>query len=292
MKVRILVNRIPVLLIGLTGCSGDGGTAGIEGSSTAASGGTAGESSGVTSGADSASSMPLGMSETGVGEVDPCEDPQVIPPPPVDCSAADGVIEGSVLIEDGGDDPSILEGVVRVEGALRINRTALINLDFMACLQEVGGDVTIFGNEQLTDVDGLWSLTTIGTDFVFSQNDAIEVFDGLPNVSVIPGSVVIRENASLLRIDGFHSLVELEGLGEDPETGEPIGGQLVIQANPMLERIDGLLGLRVIHGAITTTANPVLCLSSVYSVVECMEEAPPLSSWCMVEPEGCGDLDC
>jgi hypothetical protein len=221
-----------------------------------------------------------GSSESGA-MLGPCDDPQVIPPPPVDCSGADGVIAGSVIIGEGGtDDPSILEGVRRVEGSLRIYRTDLTNLDFMACVEEVGADVTIFGNEQLVDVGGLWSLSDIG-EFVFSSNDAIEVFDGLPNLVSIPGSVVVRENASLRRLDGFHRFVGLDGMGIDPETGEVIGGNLTIQENPVLERIDGLLGMMVIHGRWQVISNPMLCVTSVISVIGCIvDPAQPDQGWC------------
>jgi hypothetical protein len=264
------------LALGLmsTGCPDDGGPAGPP----ATAQGTTSGGPAVTSGVDGSSTMPIGM--TGTVEVDPCEDSQVIPPPPVDCSGADGVLMQSVLIEDGGDDPSILEGVVRVEGAIRVNRTELTDLDFMACVQEVTGDVTIFGNEQLTNVDGLWSLAEL-TDFVFSQNDAIEVFDGLPNVSVIPGSVVIRENASLQRLEGFHGLEHLQGMGVDPQTGETIGGSLVIQENPVLQRIDGLLGLRT-AARFLVGGNEMLCVSSYQSVGACTElPEDPLEQPCI-----------
>ena len=104
-----------LVMLVLTGCTSNV-VPGLEGSATGASESTsATTSSGATSEADGASTTPLGMSETGM-PVEPCDDPQAIPPPPVDCSGATGVLEQSVIIEDGGDDPSILEGVVRVEG--------------------------------------------------------------------------------------------------------------------------------------------------------------------------------
>jgi len=228
---------------------------------------------------DESASGGLGTTSQGTSEsgsmLDPCEDPQVVPPPPpVDCSGAAAVIQGTVVIEEGGDDPSILEGVVRVEGALRIHGTELTDLDFMACVEHVGADVTIFDNDQLVDVGGLWSLSEIGTDFVFSQNDAIEAFDGLPNVVVMQGSVIVRENASLQRLDGFHRLERLEGMGTDEE-GNPVGGNVLIQINPVLERIDGLLGLKVIHGMFAAYGdNLALCCDSVEAVEECVEVGP------------------
>jgi hypothetical protein len=142
--------------------------------------------------------------------------------------------------------------------------------------------VTIYDNDQLVDVGGLWSLSDLG-EFVFSSNDAIEVFDGLPNLVSIPGSVVVRENASLRRLDGFHRFVGLDGLGVDPETGDVIGGNLIIQENPVLESIDGLLGMMVIHGGWQVTYNPMLCTRSVISVIVCIVDPADLDcGW------GCG----
>jgi hypothetical protein len=277
------------VLLALGGCSDDTGAVDGSGSATAGEPTTSGGPD-TTSEAESSSSTSLGASESGV-MVDPCDDPQVVPAPPVDCSEANGFIDGDVSI-GAGDDPSILEGVTRVSGSIQIHGTSLTNLDFMACVQEVGADVTIVGNDQLSNVDGLWSLTSLRI-FVFSRNDALEVFDGLPNVSVIPGQIIVRENASLQRIDGFHRLVAIEPLGVDPGTGEAIGGHLVIQQNPVLVSIDGLVGLREIHGLLSLASNPMLCGGSVVSVTSCIEvPATPPPSWCMLEPQGCWDLSC
>jgi hypothetical protein len=245
---------------GGVGSSGAGGGNGGIGSSMEGSGSTTAGSLADTTAAGTFTSTSPGTSEG--GEVDDCPAPPEIPPPPVDCSEASVVLEGSVIIEDGGDDPSILEGVVEVTGAIRINTTDLTDLDFMGCVTTVGADVTIFGNDQLADIDGLWSLTAIGTDFVFSQNDALEDFDGLPSLVQLAGNIVIRENASLRTINGFQSLTSVDAI--------------TIQENPVLERIDGLVGL-VEVGGFGLSDNPMLCPSSVMCVLEGIEElgSPP-----------------
>ncbi len=207
-----------------------------------------------------------------------CLDPQEVPMgPPVDCSGADVVIDTSVIIEEGGDDPSILENVVRVEGSIRINRIDAADLNFMACVQEVTGDVTIFGNDNLTNVDGLWSLTSIGTDFVFSENNAITDFNGLPNVATLERNLIMKNNAAMTTISGFHSLVGINA------------GNLTIQANDVLNNIDGLGGLAVINGVLAITANPMLCISSVNCVGSgIVQPAVPPESWSTQgNDEGC-----
>lgn len=254
----------------LTGCQvNDGGVGG--GSSTEAGTSSTAGGDGTTAGVDASTSPSSSMSESGM-MVDPCADPQVIPPPPVDCSGADGVLTETVILDAVGGDPSILEGVVRVEGAIRIGGTALTNLDFMACVQEVTGDVTIFDNDQLTSLDGLWSLTEVGGGIAFSQNDAVEVFDGLPNMVRLVSGLVVRENASLQRLDGFHRLERIEG-------------SVSITENPLLERIDGLIGWTSYAGEVALGSNPLLCESSVAAVFACIvEPAEPPPSWCQLAP--------
>jgi hypothetical protein len=183
-----------------------------------------------------------------------CAEPDtVIPKAPFDCSGADMVLTNTVVIEDGGDPPEILMGVRRVEGSVRINRIDATNLDFMGCLEEVTGDITIFGNEQLTNVDGLWSLTTIGTDFIFSENTALVDFNGLPNLEKIETNLVLKNNDAMEQINGFQSLAGVEG-------------NLTIQNNNALLHVDGLLGVLVVNGVLAISANPMLCISSVNCV--------------------------
>lgn len=198
---------------------------------------------------------------------DACQVPVELPPAPVDCAGARGVIDHDVFIDPQGSDPSVLEGIRRIEGSLSISGIAGTDLAFMACLQEVTGDVKIFDNDQLTDVSGLWSLTTIGTDFIFSDNDGITTFDGLPNATVVPRNVVMKNNALLQAITGFHQL-------------EEVGDNLIIQQNNSLLHVDGLGRLRTVGGVFAITANPQLCISSVNCVgLGITDPAVPPPSW-------------
>jgi len=222
--------------------------------------------------------------DTTTGEGGNCEFDPPLPKAPVDCSTAKGVIDGSVIIdEDNPQDIAMLEGVVEVTGSIRLSGLDVADLNFMACVQTVGGDVTIFDNDSLTNIDGLWSLESIGTDFVFSQNDAIVDFNGVPNVVQLVNNLIIRENASLERITGFHSLVGINGSGTDPDTGETIGGNITIQENPVLRNIDGLVGLLVVNGTLAINNNPMLCQSSVACVgLGIVQPAVPPDDWTTV----------
>lgn len=259
--MRLSIRTMSALLsvpLALAGCDG-----GNEDDTTTT---TTGEDSGSTTGTDPTTTS-ADESTTGTPPGAACEEEQVVPEPPVDCTGAKGVIDTSVIIEEDGDDPSILEGVVRVEGSIRINRIDAADLNFMACVQEVTGDVTIFGNENLTNVDGLHGLTTIGTDFIFSENTAITEFGGLPNVQTIERNLIMKNNDSLTSVSGFHSLVGIEG-------------NLTIQNNDALLSIDGLGGLAVVNGVLAITANPSLCISSVICVGEgILQPAVPPETW-------------
>ncbi|MCX4245780.1 receptor L domain-containing protein [Paraliomyxa miuraensis] len=267
----------------LAGCpSDDTGETGANDSSTGEPGTTTTETP-TTTGVDSSTTDE--PTTTGAEELYPsCGDPTLseIPPAPVDCAGVDGVLMGSVIIEDGGDDPSALDGIREVTGAVRINRTDLTNLDFMACLTTVGEDVTIFDNDSLTDVSGLWSLTDIGTDFIFSGNDALTELHGPPNVERIIGNIVIRDNASLERLRGWQTLIGLEGYTFINEDGEEefAGGNLTIQLNPVARDMAGFCGLLVVNGVFAVTNNPMLCLGSVADVGEgIVQPAEPPDSW-------------
>lgn len=251
------------------------GTTEVAGTTT-----TGDDTTSTTAVVDSSTGEPTTGDET--GEPFDCHADRPIPPAPFDCSGASTVIEGSVIIEEGGDDPAMLEGVVEVTGSIRLNRTAVTDLNFMGCVTTVGGDVTIFGNEQLTNVDGLWSLTSIGTDFVFSQNNAITDFNGLPNVEQIVDNLVMRENASLQTITGFNSLVGING-SVDPMTMEMQGGNITIQENPVLEDINGLGEILVVNGVFAVNNNPMLCQTSVACVgTGIVQPAVPPPTWTTV----------
>jgi hypothetical protein len=274
-----------LLLAPLAGCPG-GDDTGEEGAGSTTSDDDTTTTSDDTTGGSTGDSTAAVDSSSGAPVEGDCQEERPVPDPPVDCSGATMVLQGSVILEEGSnDDISMLEGVREVTGAIRVNRQDFTNLDFLACVDTVGADLTIFGNEQLTNVEGLYSLTSV-TDFVFSQNDAVEDFNALPLIQQIDGGLVIRENASLRTISGFHSFVGLNGLGLN-EDGEVIGGNLTIQQNPVLEDMDGLGGIRVVNGRVQITNNPMLCISSVICVITgIVQPAVPPDTWTTANNNG------
>lgn len=260
------------LLVGCTADSPEGDS--DPATTTTATSGVTGSDGPATSGESGAVDDESGTNDT--ADLEACQEPQPMPPAPVDCSGADGVITHDVYVEPQSGYPAeVLEGVRRVEGSININRTDLANLDFMACVEEVTGSVTIYGNDQLANVDGLWSLGALGADFVLSENAGLVDFDGLPNVVEIPGSLVVKNNAGMESLSGFQ---QLEGVGD-----------LIIQSNPSLQSIDGLGGLRGVGGLFAVTNNHALCISSVNCVgLGITDPADPRSSWsARANDDGC-----
>lgn len=205
-----------------------------------------------------------------------CNEEQPIPEPPMDCAGVDGVLSDNLFIDEENPDISVLEGIARIEGSFRINRMPFTDLNFLTCLREVTGDITIFGNEALTDVSGLHNIELVGTDFVFSENNAITDFHGLPNLIKIDRNLILKNNAALTTITGFHSLVGIEG-------------NLTIQFNDVLEDVNGLGGLQLVGETLAITNNPALCLSSVDCVGDgIVQPATPPPEWSsQANNEGC-----
>jgi hypothetical protein len=195
-----------------------------------------------------------------------CQQAREVPAAPVDCTGVDGFLDGSVELGVGGD-TSVFDGISTVGGSIVINASDLTSLSFLACVQEVSGDITVFGNDALVDVSGLWSVHTIWGSLNVSENAALVDFDGLPNLMAVEGNVLFKTNDALTSITGFHTLTTVRG-------------NLTIQTNPALLSVDGLGGLRQVGGILAITANPSLCISSVDCVGEgIVNPAIPPDTW-------------
>lgn len=182
----------------------------------------------------------------------------------LDCGST--TLSGHLVIESEAD-LAALDGVRAVEGELQVNRTSFTTLDFLGCIEEVGGELTIFGNAALVDVSGLDQLRHAGASVVFSENTAITELSGLESLTEISGSLVIQGNAQLTGLSGLQQL-------------HTIGGALTIRENDALLHIDGLRGLRTLGTLFAVTHNPSLCVSSVNQVgAGITDPATPGDGW-------------
>lgn len=99
----------------------------------------------------------------------------------------------------------------------------------MGCTQ-VEGNLWIYNNASLENLDGLSQLTSVGGNLYIMYNSALQNLDGLSNLTSIGGGLYIRNNASLQNLDGLSNLTS-------------IGGDLYIWDNASLQNLDGLSGM-------------------------------------------------
>ncbi len=179
------------------------------------------------------------------------------PPPACD----KGVYEGSPTITNA-EEAAEIAGYTSVTGRLAVANSDFECLTFLSCMDSVGHDLTLFGNDLLTDVTGLDNITAIGaiTDgplmpggtLTVSENAALVDFNTLNLIEQTPVSLSIGENDSLEAISGLQNMV---GTQENFE----------IRFNPNLKDIasDSLRDILFIGGECVVTNNPSLCISTI-----------------------------
>ncbi len=178
--------------------------------------------------------------ESTTAETDPC----------------DATHEGDLRIDETTD-LTTLEHVRTVNGDLRISGVETVDLSFLACLDEVTGDVGISQNSTLETLNGIQRLTAIrpgdmagegtGTLRIVS-NPKLRTLGGLDGLVSVQG-ILISDNAALGSI-GLAGLERVENgivLGgcSSSGTGVPAVGT---GGNPMLPAIDGLDSLQFTAG--------------------------------------------
>ncbi|MBT5057837.1 MAG: T9SS type A sorting domain-containing protein [Gemmatimonadetes bacterium] len=179
-------------------------------------------------------------------------------------------------------------------GALQL--TANDNLVSLAGLKEVvGPDVrflSIFGNPQLTDLDGLQGIRWVSTQLSIRGNDRLHDLTALRGIRHVGSSLSIRDNAALQSLDGLESittvgvdltirgneqLTDLTGLGPFSQVRNlvirdspglidlaglrhivSVNGPVTIAANTNLQRLDGLEALETVALDLGIFANPAL----------------------------------
>jgi hypothetical protein len=179
------------------------------------------------------------------------------PAPPCD----KGEYQGSPTITNVAEAEEIA-GYTSVTGRLAVANSDFECLTFLSCMDSVGHDLTLFGNDLLTDVSGLDNITVIGavTDgplmpggtLTVSENAALVDFNTLNLIEQTPVSLSIGENDSLEAISGLQNLV---GTQENFE----------IRFNPNLKDISSgsLRDILFIGGECVVTNNPSLCISTI-----------------------------
>ena len=198
--------------------------------------------------------------------------------PTFDCDGASGTLTKYFTVSDMFDDTAELDGIAIIDGNVDISNSPYNSLDFLECVTEIRGNVTIFGNQFLEDVSGTHNIEVLLGDLIITQNPVIRNVDGFdklvelprtPNPAYPPDlpeeffhSLLINKNDSLEEINGFGAL-------------QFIFGNLNVSNNAELKHIDGLAGILGIGANLSIKENPNLCESSINTMGSMIVSPPP-----------------
>jgi hypothetical protein len=176
-----------------------------------------------------------------------CDDDSGSDDPCANARTHNGEDYGTLVIEG----PAQLEELADVnvfQGDLLIGNTSITNVDQLACLEVVTGQLSIQDNHALTNLDGLARLTEVGW------------------------GVSIYQNVQLSQLDGLASLASI-GRGA-VEAGLSDSGTLNITYNDTLSSIAGLASLSYLGGdSLRVSSNPLLPNCQAEQLAEQLEAA-------------------
>ncbi|GAB6098020.1 hypothetical protein JCM14469_42740 [Desulfatiferula olefinivorans] len=188
-------------------------------------------------------------------------------------SAEERVYNGNYIVYDV-EDLNNLSGYSKIEGNLIIQQTELEDLSGLECLTIVEGNVYIFNNIKLKNIDALSNLTITGGFIIGNQPNITKVnfpllvqntgsfelirtgltdLTGFENLSYIGKFVNIWDNDSLTTVDGLENLINIDGY-------------LSVWDNDNLENLNGLSNIYSIDGDYKVTYNDSLCNSLAYEL--------------------------
>ena len=149
-------------------------------------------------------------------------------------------IIGNVLIsDDGSDNITNLDSLAvlnDVKGDLIISENYdLIDISGLHNLRYVGGDFSIMFNYQISGLQGLIGIDSIGGNLFIETCNVIPDLEGLNNLSRIGGNLSIIWNSNLTSLNGLGNL-------------KYIGGGLTLETNILLTDISSLTGLTSLNG--------------------------------------------
>lgn len=97
-------------------------------------------------------------------------------------------------------------GCTDVRGSLHVSDEASADLALLNPIRSVGGTLSFFRNDALTDMHNLRSLVQVGGDLAIRNHQRLETLAGLEQLQTIGGELVIHANPAL------RSLANLSGL--------------------------------------------------------------------------------
>jgi len=200
-----------------------------------------------------------------------------------DCLPADIEMTSQEAVDNFQANHGGGEVCTAVTGNLRIGDfTDIVNLDGLAALERVDGDVFIAYNEYLSDIRGLSALAFVGGDLHISNNRQLLVLDGLSALASIGGNLILDGRypfaGHLENIDGLSALTS-------------VGGDIRIEANYYLQRIDFLRNFTRINGSLILYWNSSLeNLDALQSITEVGSDLTVSRSYSLTNIDGLRSL--
>lgn len=191
-------------------------------------------------------------------------------PETIDCD----VIVGSVTIDEetGGAIGNVdaLAQVTQIQGdlSIRLNSQA-INLDGFINLQTVGGKLNLSNNPELTSLEGFGNLSSVGGSLRIISSRKLQTLTGLEALKSIGGELELYGLRALVTVDALTTLESISGSftfqDNDKVTSlsslsnvSQISGEYVVMGNELLTEISGLNNQAQFNGNIQIQANPAL----------------------------------
>ena len=146
-----------------------------------------------------------------------------------------------------------------IQGDVTIQGSGIFNLNGLAQITSIEGNLNILSTENVLDVDGLSGLMTIGGILRIDFNTVLQNLDGFSNLTSIDGYLNILFNPALSDVSGLSGLTT-------------IGGYLNIQFNIALTNLSGLENINpstIVASSgedIRITNNPQLSSCAVESI--------------------------
>lgn len=139
--------------------------------------------------------------------------------------------------DNGSDDPAVspvFEGDVQLSTQTQVDEFGANNYSRVTGSLSISQNV-VGGSTSITDLSSLASLTEVDGDLVVFTNGVLQNLDGFNNINRIGGQLFVVDNPELRSLSALQSLDDL-------------GGSLIVADNPQLVNLEGLNNLTVIRG--------------------------------------------
>jgi hypothetical protein len=160
-------------------------------------------------------------------------------------NTCDSVVGRLYLIDSTITDISKLTFIKYITGDLSINGCRIKNIDGLSQLKEIGGNLGVFSNKELENINGFSNLIKVkGFGISVNNNLKLASLRGLQNIVGFSNAFSIQDNRLLIDLQGLPNLSTLNSL--------------TINQNNGLKSLSGLEGLTTVQQTLTLQFNKVL----------------------------------